>query len=399
MNLVGLRRFVSPEFRTSLFYLTFFSSAGGSATHLALWLDGQGIATSEIGWINSLPILTVLLLNLIVGRVADRSTDWRGVIVAGSVVSAVMAFGLFWATGFWPILVVWALTTVPQGLTAPVIDAATLHLTRRNKSSFSNIRGWGTVGFVLATFGMGAAISFWGGAAFVPVMVGFAVLRGLAGLGLPRFRAGVAQAVPAGPQLPDIASLRPLLKPWFVFPLIAFALVHATHFVLGGFAALVWRDYGINEAYIGPLFGLGAMAEVVVMFGFARIARRFTARHLILWAALATIVRWAAMALHPPLAVLALLQLTHGITFGFGYLGTVNFIANWAPGRIAAEAQSFAVMAQLSASVMALTAFGYFVAAWGASAFFIAAGMGGVAAVLVLLSLRQATPAPREDAE
>src|SRR5690606_11962514 len=145
-------------------------------------------------------------------------------------------------------------------------------------------------------------------------------------LWLPRFRA------PEGalPAVPVIAARRigEVMKPWFVFPIVAFGLVQATHMILQAFAAVVWLRSGISEIWIGPLLAIGAASEVALMFLFRGIAARFTARHLILAAALVAAVRWTVMAFNPPLWALAVLQASHGITFTCGYLGTMNFIAN-----------------------------------------------------------------------
>jgi PPP family 3-phenylpropionic acid transporter len=158
--------------------------------------------------------------------------------------------------------------------------------------------------------------------------------------------------------------------------------------VLGAFGGIVWRDNGISEGWVGPLLAIGAASEVLAMLLFKRIAKRYSARHLILFATLVSALRWGAMALNPSLWLLALLQMTHGITFGVAYLGLMNFIANWTSEDVAAEAQSFAVVVQLGVVVLTLSGFGYLIDGFGVHAF--AAGLVSslAATLLVLWSLR-----------
>ncbi len=72
-------------------------------------------APSEIGIINAAPVFALLLINLFVGRLADRASDWRQLIIILSLVAALFPLGLNFVTGFGGILVVWTLFSVPAG--------------------------------------------------------------------------------------------------------------------------------------------------------------------------------------------------------------------------------------------------------------------------------------------
>ena len=58
--------------------------AAGALVFLGIWLSQHGIPADQIGLINALPTLCLLLLNIAVGRIADKLDDWRtALIVAG----------------------------------------------------------------------------------------------------------------------------------------------------------------------------------------------------------------------------------------------------------------------------------------------------------------------------
>jgi len=285
-------------------------------------------------------------------------------------------------------MLIWALVTMTGGTIPPIIDAATVRMTRRNGTDFGAVRAWGTVGYVVGAGFFGLLITTWGSAAFVPLYLLMCFLRAGLSLLLPRFRAPghittLAEAVPT-------AKLRDSLKPWFVLPLVAFALVNSSHALLGGFAALIWYENGVPDYYIGPLLAISAAAEAVMMFLWRRFGGRVSARNMILASCLASVLRFSVMAFNPPIALLFLLQILHAITFGVGYFGIVHFIANWTDESNAAEAQGFANTLQQAASVLSLAAFGWLVVFMGSYAFFAPAlmGLAGVACVLVSLRLR-----------
>ena len=89
------------------------------------------------------------------------------------------------------------------------------------------------------------------------------------------------------------------------------------------------------------LWALGVLAEIVLFALSARLPAAFTPSVLILIGGGGALVRWTAMALDPPGALLPLLQCLHGLSFGATHLGTLAFIGRAAPAGLAATAQGY----------------------------------------------------------
>lgn len=380
---------LTPERRTALFYLTVFMSGGASATALPLWLNAVGMSSEQIGVINAAPVFAMLMINMLVGRVADRASDWRQVIVTSSVAAALASMALFFVSDFWGIVVVWTLATLPNAGIVPVLDAAAMRLTKRRGTDFGTLRAYGTVGYMALNAGAGFVVAAYGAHAFVPLLVGVTVLRAASAFVLPRFRDPAA----TDPERPrSTARLSAVMKPWFLLPLIGFAIIFATHATFNAFCALMWRDQGISESIIGPLVALAAFGEAILMFAWRRVAHRFTARHLILASTALSILRWGVTALAPPLPVIALLQLSHAVSYALGFLGCIAFITNWTSEDVAAEAQGMFVALQQGMAVLALLTFGWLYGLFGVQAFFIAAAFAACGALCVWSSLRMQQP-------
>ena len=374
----------SPELRASIYHFMVFASTGVSSVYFAIWLSNRGITPDETGIITAVPVLAMLLINQLVGRIADKASDWRSVIIILSLIAGAVPIGLFFVSGFWGILVLWTLCVVPAQALVPVVDAATLRMTQRRGTNFGVVRAWGTVGYTVVTALAGPIISIFGEGAFVPLFLALSLLRALISLQLPRFRAPahlVAAAKAATGHLKDV------LKPWFVLPLVGLGIVYSTNSALAQFGALLWRDQGIDEAIIGPLIAIGAAAEAAMMFFWRRLNIKVSARHLIIFAAVVGAVRWGAMAFSPPVWMLAILQLLHSVTFAVSYFGGIYFIANWTSEDIAAEAQGFSFVLQQGMTVVALLGFGWCTAQFGTGAWFVLALYSLVGALLVWVSL------------
>lgn len=389
-------RWLTPELRTTFYYSLAFTTAGAATVYGGIWFTQKGLDAGQIGIINALPVFIMLVLNMVVGRIADRASDWRQVIVIGSLLAGIIPFALFFVHDFWGILIVWTLAAIPAAAVGPVADAATMRMTRRNGTDYGAIRAMGTVGYMLAIYATGQIVTLLGGGVFLPFFVGLALLRGLVSLGLPNFRAPKEERTLVAK---GASRLREVMKPWFLLPLVGWSMVFATHLILNAFQGLLWKEQGISELVIGLLIALGAASEAAMMFVFKRFSGRFPARMLILASAIVSVLRWVAMGFSPDVPILIGLQLLHSITFALGFMGCVHFIANWTSEDIAAEAQSFFQVLQQGFSVVALVVFGWLVGLIGAGAYFAAAGFAAVGGVLIWLSMQLMQPKAHDAAQ
>jgi MFS transporter, PPP family, 3-phenylpropionic acid transporter len=380
----------STERRVALFYFTAMMPLGAAVVQAGVWFAENGISSGGIGVINAVPVLIMIGLNLTLGRIADRASDWRQAIVVAAAFQGAVTLGLFFVDGFWGILAVWTLSVLPNLSIGPVLDAASMRMTRRNGTSFGPLRACATVGYLLMVGLTGVLVTRFGGAIFVPFYVGLTLLKAFAAQLLPTFRAPPGTADPSGDR--GASHLSEVMQGWFVLPLLGYAMVFGTHIILNAFAALLWRSQGIPAATVGQLIMLGAIAEAGMMFAWGRVRGRITPEAGLLLAGLVATFRWIAMALAPPVPVLVGLQLLHAITFALGYLSVVQFIASHTRDRIAAEAQSFYVVLQQIMSVTAVLAFGYLGQSLGFHAYFAAAGFALLGSAIIVLGIRALRP-------
>lgn len=391
----ALSRLDKPELRASIYQFTVYIPGGIASVFLGIWLSEHGIPADQIGVINALPTLCLLFLNMIVGRVADKADDWRTALIYISIAAALAPLPLYFVSEFWGILTIWALCATSNGLVAPVIDAATVRMTRRNGTDFGAVRAWATIGYVFAAAGLGLLINVLGSGAFVTLYVITVIARAGLAFMLPRFRSPtpkvtLADAAPEAVAAPS--RLKDSLKLWFVLPLVAFALVNSSNALIGSFAALIWHEHGIPGYFLGPLLGIAATGEAILMFAWRRFGGRVTARNMILASAFAALIRFTVMAFNPPVEVLFFTQALHAFTFGMGYFGVVHFIANWTNEANAAEAQGFANMLNMAGAMTALIFFGVLVEHFDTHAFFYSTVTAILAIVCVLVSLKLRPP-------
>lgn len=378
---------VRPELRISAYYFVQAMSVGAINAFAGLWLAEQGMTDQQVGIIFAVPIVATVVISIFVGRLADRARDWRDVIVCGAVLSALFPIALIGAIGFWQLLLVWTLMVTAQMVILPVADAAALRLTRRRGSDFSRFYAWKTVGYLAVILVSGLILDAFGAQAFLPLFIGFSILRGIAALGLPPFR----ESRKASQHRRNSGLFLRTVPAWFALPLIAWSLVQSTHFVLNGYLGLLLFELGYSAAWIGGLIALSGVAETAMFVAFSKLAKRFSARLLILISCVAGTVRWGLLASSPGIELLIFGQLLHSLTYALGFLACTNFIADWADESVAAEAQSSFGVIQSVLGAAALAGFGWVFAGLGAGAFLLPAALAFVGVCLVVLS-RQLRP-------
>ncbi len=374
---------LTPTRRTGIYFFAQFVAGGTGNAFAGIWFSQQGLTENQIGLMNSIPIAVLLTFNIFIGRLADRASDWRQVIVWGALVSGITSIGLFWATGFVPILFAFALTSIAQAMIVPVADAAGLHLMSKTGGSLGAMRGLSTVGYMFGLLVSGFLIGKFGAWLFVPLFVGFSLLRAGGAMMLPLFKLGMAKQATATPH-----RFRNFLEPALLLPLLGWAIVYATHLVLNGFQSLLWSQQGYGTTAISLLIAVGALSEAIAFFLFQRVENRLITRWIILASGVITVLRWVGMAQEPSVVWLVLLQLLHGITFAFGFLACVNFIGRKIPVSAAAEAQSFFLVLQQIAAIIVISAFSLLAGSMGSGAFWGNAAMALVGTLVIIGGFR-----------
>jgi PPP family 3-phenylpropionic acid transporter len=121
------------------------------------------------------------------------------------------------------------------------------------------------------------------------------------------------------------------------------------------------------------------------------LLNRFGARGAAALAAVAGIIRWSIAGVTTSVAVLALLQPLHGLTFALLHLACMRMMAALVPTPMAATAQALYAFGS-GAVTAALTLFsGFFYASYGGGAFVAMALLCGLALPLAWFGFTDAT--------
>jgi len=361
--------------RMALFYASVFIALGVHLPFLPVWLAAKGLDPQTIGVVLAMPMILRLFAIPLATRAADRRDALRAVIMAATLAALAGFATLGMTANPLAIAVLYALAATAFMLLFVLSDVYALRGFAPHRRAYGPVRLWGSAAFIVANLAAGYLLDIIAARDLIWLIVGAVTIVLAAAWALPPL--GTRTSGSAS----DIPPARVLLRdPGFIAVAAAASLIQGSHALYYSFSTIDWQAARFGGGTIGVLWALGVLAEIVLFALSARLPAAFSPSVLILIGGTGALVRWTAMALDPPGALLPLLQCLHGLSFGATHLGTLAFIGRAAPAGLAATAQGYlavsigvAMAAATGLSGLLYARFG--AAAYGAMALIAAAGL------------------------
>jgi len=323
------RRFAPPVSLASFFF-AYFAYAGIVMAYLPLYLAARGLSAGEIAFLVALPYIARTFAPAAWGWVADATGARRGIIVfscaAAAVCFAVMPHvagvaGIGWLVA--------GLALLSAGA-VPIVEALTLASLAGQIGRYGPIRVWGSVGFIVATFGGGVWLDYWPPTTLPPLLVALSLVALV-----------VALALPATPRRMSPSGDAPRISGGVGALLAAGFCMSAAHGTLYTFFSLYLERAGHSGAVIGSLWTLGVLAEIVVFLALPVLFRRHSLSTILLASLALAVVRFLAIGWLPAsLWVLVPAQLLHAATFGSFHAASVAAVHRLFPESAQARGQT-----------------------------------------------------------
>jgi PPP family 3-phenylpropionic acid transporter len=363
------------------FYSTLFGTAGTHLPFFTVWLKAIGIDSFWIGIITAVPPVTRFTVLPLVTSLAETRQALRGGIMVTGFATA-LGFAVL-ATQHQPVLVlmVYAALCCLWTPTVPLTDAYALRGVARYGLNYGPLRLWGSAAFVVGALACGLLVDIIAPRHLIWVIVSMAALSALVGLGLPPL--GSPRPAASGQQ-GDSALLR---DRGFVAIIVSSALIQSSHSAYYIFASIAWQQSGLGGLTIAGLWALGVVAEIVLF----ALSPRFTlpSAALVVISALSAVARWAITAQDPPIAILAVVQLAHGLTFGLTQVGIMGLMVHHVPAHMMARGQGY--LAACSGIVAAVTSIlcGLVYARFGQGVYYMMAAMAASGGFVMWLARKR----------
>lgn len=320
-----------PALWMSVAYFTFYAGIACWAPYIVLYYQLLGLSGVQIGVLTAIMPLGMAFLAPVWGALADARSIHRLILRIVLLTTAVVALLLTTASSFGQVLILILAFTLFGTTASPLLDSYGVTLGAEKGTSFGQLRLWGSVGYTLVVWLIGAAM---GGTvsrlflfAYAAALVGTCV----ATLGLP------ARPRTRHRNRPRTARMwhRRDLQLLFV---VTFLLFTSTTPVFTLFGIYV-GEVGGTSATLGLASAVAAVSELPVLFLGNRLVERLGSRRLYTVALGVYVVRFILYTAAPSTPWILGVQLLHGLSFGLYLVASMALIYERVGSEHAATAQ------------------------------------------------------------
>jgi len=316
---------VTPLWRLSSFYFLYFASIGALVPYWSFYLKDLGFSSLEIGQLFSTLALSKIVAPYLWGWIADKTGFHIRIVRITSFLAICCFIPLIWSETYWSILSGMLVFSFFWNAALPQFEVITLNRLGENRHRYSQIRLWGSLGFIFTVVVFGALFE-WIALDWLPLLLVIIFFF------IWATSMTIAEASPRISGSVNIFSV--LRKPQVVALLLACFLMQASHGPYYTFFTIYMQELEYQSFSIGLLWSLGVAAEVLVFMVMHRIMKRIHAARLMMISLLLTSVRWVLTAIFPEnIFLIVLAQCLHAASFGVFHASAIHMIHEFFPNH------------------------------------------------------------------
>ena len=369
-----------PYWRLSGFYFFYFGLLGATAPFLALYFEQLGFSPARIGELVAIPMLMRCVAPNLWGWLGDRTGQRLLIVRLGAFATLASLSLIFISQSYAWLALVMALHAFFWHAVLPQFEVITLAHLREQSARYTQLRLWGSIGFILTVVGLGELFEVFSLAIYPWVLL--AIIAGIA-----LSSCWVPDARPVAHLQHDAGHgfVRQLLLPGVLAFYLCVALMQLSHGPYYTFITIHLESLGYSRGVIGQLWALGVVAEILLFMGMARVLQHVSLRQLLIASFLIAALRWLLLGfVADHLWLLLFAQLLHAATFGSFHAAAIHFVQrSFGPGQQGQGQALYAALAGVGGALGALYA-GYSWNSLGPAWTFALASVAALAAAAIM---------------
>ncbi|MDQ7091078.1 MAG: MFS transporter [Methylococcales bacterium] len=312
-----------PYWRLSSFYFFYFAALGAFLPYWSLYLQNAGFNALEIGELSALMMATKIIAPNLWGAIADRTGKSLKIIRLASFLAAFLFSGFLFKTGYLWFAVMTLGFSFFWNAALPQFEAVTLFHLKNQPHRYSQIRLWGSIGFIIAVIVIGELLDNYSLTLLPLITGGFLIAIWLAALITPEAKIITHHA--------DGKSIWQIIKkPEVIAFFMTYLLLQAAHGAYYVFYSVYLKELGYSSRIIGGLWALGVVAEVILFIFMQKLLALFSLRRILLWSAFLSMTRWLIIGLEAEsIYWLIGAQCLHAATFGSSHVAAIHLVHHY----------------------------------------------------------------------
>lgn len=309
-----------PYWRLSSFYFFYFATVGTFIPYWGLYLKSRGFNAFEIGVLSALLGGTRIIAPVLWGWIADRTGKNLRVIRIAAFFNAFFFAGFLWVQGYqWFVWVTIAFSFF-WNAALPQFEAITLYHLKSEAHRYTQIRLWGSIGFIVCVLGVGRLLDFQPPVIVPVIIISLMTLIWIASLWTPGL-----QTIHHGQAAMGFGQILQRPEVWaFLLLNMLLQLAHSPYYV---FYSIYLQHHAYSAGLIGQLWALAVVAEIVLFIYMRRLLQRFSLRGILLTSIFLALLRWLLIAWSVNyLGLLIFAQLLHAASFAGVHTTAIHLV-------------------------------------------------------------------------
>jgi len=311
------------------------------------YLPALGFSSTQQSIIlNSFPAAAIVGM-FFSNQFADRNFSGERFLAFSSLVGGLAILGLGFVRGFWPfflLMLVHCLLYVP---TISITNSIAFANLKDAQKEFGIVRMGGTIGWILAAWPFYFIFKGLEGQALMEATRWTYIVAGIASLVLAVFSLFLPHTPPkktgegAGEKLAWLQAVKLLRHPFvLVLWIVTFvdSFVHMCYFSWTG-RFLASEKVGFSGEWIMPVMSISQVSEILTMAFLGLVLKKLGWRTTMVIGILGHAVRFAVYAFFPSQALVAVIQVLHGICYAFFFATVYIFVDDFFPKDVRSSAQ------------------------------------------------------------
>ncbi|MGZ9585392.1 MFS transporter [Paenibacillus marinisediminis] len=320
--------------------MMFYATNAILIPYLSLYLQKRGFSPAETGTLIMLGPFLAMFLQPLVGVISDKLKATKPLLLVLWIGVGLSSVFLFMTDQRAVIAVSLLAFYIFMQPAVSLLDTLLIKGARSLNVSYSSLRVFGSIGFMVALLIIGQRFEAWGGLdslliMFAPIWIGvfiiFVLLREPA-VEEPQAKAGSKM---------DMAMMRKTLaSPALLFFFGLILLLGIPHRMNDGMLSLHLQDLNASAAQISYAWAAAGAGEVIGFILIARFVQQKKLLSLLATASLLYAIRWLLYAYVTVPSVIVVLQASHAFTFAAVWILSIDYVTRALPKQMLATGQA-----------------------------------------------------------
>lgn len=302
-------------------YFWYFAVLGLSVPFLAVFLDGRGFSSVEIGEMLAIITATRIFGPTLWAMFADKTGKQLPIIRLGAFLAFITFALVIFTDSYWGLTLSLALFSLFWTAILPQLEVLTLASIRRSAKIYARIRLWGSVGFIVLAVISGELVDRYSPDVFIAIGAFILLMLWASTL----FHRQPRKVKPKPHTQGSIFGR--LIQAKFIYFFLAGLLLQISFGPYYAFFGMFIRQLDYPSYAIGLFISVGVIAEIGIFIVAGRLFQLFGIKPLIFFSLFLTAIRWYLTGFYgdvPWLLVLA--QIAHAAGFGLYHSASMQFI-------------------------------------------------------------------------